>query len=184
MPRAATRQIEERVRGRIEALLESQGYELVDIRLGGGGRRPSLTVLADKPGGLDTGDCQHLSQQIGLLLDALDPLPGSYDLIVSSPGVERPLTRPTDYERFAGKLARITTADAAGSRRSIEGRLQGLEGDSVLLAVADGEELQRLVLADIQEARLVFDWDEELATLKQSQAPAGPDADGRRTTRA
>ncbi len=172
MARSAGKRIEAELRARVAPLLEGQGYELVDLKYGGSRQRPAVTILADKPGGVDTGDCQHLSQQISLLLDALDPIPGRYDLVVSSPGIERPLTKPADYERFAGKLARITVSGANGSRRRIEGRLRGLAEDVVLVSARD--QVQRIPVADIQEARLVFDWDEERAAAKQSEARGAP----------
>lgn len=157
--------IEASITARIEELLEKYGYELADLKYSPGRRRASLTVYIDKPDGVTTQDCEAMSKQIGLLMDTLDPIPSRYDLIVSSPGIERPLTRPQHYERFKGKLAAIRLAESDGTRRTLHGRLAGRRGDTILLEV-DGK-LVQLPIASVEQAHLVFDWDEERARLKQ-----------------
>ena len=160
---SAAGRIEASVGSEIEQMLTQRGYELVDIKYSGGRRRGSLTIFIDKPGGVTMDDCQEMSRHIGLLMDALDPIPTRYDLIVSSPGIERPLTKPEHYERFKGKLAAVRVAEPDGRRRTLKGRLSGRRADDILLEVA-GEVVQ-VAFACIERANLVFDWDEERARL-------------------
>lgn len=157
--------IEASIARSIEELLGQYGYELADLKYAPGRRRTSLTVYIDKPDGVTTQDCAAMSKQISLLLDALDLIPSRYDLIVSSPGIERALTKPEHYERFRGRLAAVRVAEADGTRRTLQGRLAGRHGDEILLE-ADGE-VVHLRMACVEQAHLVFDWDEERARLKQ-----------------
>lgn len=129
------------------------GYELVDVEAHLGGPNGVLRVFIDKTGGVNVGDCERVSRQIGSLLDVEDPVPGSYALEVSSPGLDRRLTRPEDFERFAGRLVRVRSRSAVGGQRRFKGRLQGLAGDDVVLAI-DGQEVH-LRYNDIDQARLV-----------------------------
>ncbi|MEX0299879.1 MAG: ribosome maturation factor RimP, partial [Kordiimonas sp.] len=86
----------------IEATVESMGYELIRVTYGGG-RKPTLQIMAERPDGtMGVEDCAKLSREVSLLLDVEDPLQGEYLLEVSSPGVDRPLTRPKDFERWVG----------------------------------------------------------------------------------
>ncbi|MFQ6133080.1 MAG: ribosome maturation factor RimP [Armatimonadota bacterium] len=157
--------VESLLRERGEELLEAHGYELVDVSYAGRGRRGELTFLIDKPEGVTADDCQDMSRQLSVLLDALDPLPGSYHLIVSSPGIERPLTKPEHYERFAGRLADVTITDTEGKRRTLRGRLGGLREQYVILE-RDGE-AQEIALEAIAQARLAFDWEQEAAAARE-----------------
>ncbi len=162
-PRADGGRIEASVSSRIEELLEQHGYELVQIKYSSGRRRSSLSVFIDKPEGVTTEDCTAMSRQIGLALEAMDPIRGRYDLVVSSPGIERPLTKPEHYKRFEGKLAAIRLIEPNGRPRTLQGRLAGCEGEDVLLDV-NGETVA-VPLACVEAAHLVFDWDEERARL-------------------
>src|SRR6266567_6429596 len=105
---------------KIEAIAErvarSEGIEIVEIELKGGGRNRFLRISIDKPEGVTHGDCELISQQVGTILDVEDVVPGAYTLEVSSPGVERKLIKPQDYERFQGRKARITLRDAVDGR--------------------------------------------------------------------
>ncbi|MGD8237248.1 MAG: ribosome maturation factor RimP [Armatimonadota bacterium] len=157
--------IEATIAGSIEELLGEHGYELVELKYSAGRRRASLTVFIDKPDGVTTQDCETMSRQIGLLMDALDPIARRYDLIVSSPGIERPLRKPEHYDRFRGKLAAVRIAEPDGRRRTLQGRLAGFQGQDVLLEV-DGQVLQ-IPVACVEDAHLVFDWDAERARVKQ-----------------
>lgn len=140
----------------IDRTLQSFGYELVLIKFGGPVQRPTLSIYMDKPGGVTSGDCQYMTERLSVLLDAMDPIPGSYNLVVSSPGVNRPLVRDEDFERFVGQDAAVTFRNAAGKRATVTGRLQGVEGEAVVLA--KGEETTRIPLAQIEQARLEHDW--------------------------
>jgi len=157
--------VEALLRERGESLLAAHGYELVDVSYGGRGRRGEITFLIDKPEGVTADDCQDMARHLSLLLDALDPVAGSYHLIVSSPGIERPLTRPEHYERFAGTLADVAITDPDGKRRTVRGRLRGLRQQHVLLEHSG--QVEQIGLDAIAEARLAFDWEQEQAAARK-----------------
>ncbi len=134
--------------------LADLGFELVRIRWMGG-RVPVLQIMAERPDGTMTADdCAELSRAISALLDVEDPVPGEYVLEVSSPGIDRPLVKPADFQRFAGFETRIELVRPIDGRSRFRGRLEGLAGDAVKLIV-DGESLA-LPLADIARAKLVL----------------------------
>lgn len=148
-------QVHDRVAALITGPLEGLGYELVRVLLSGG-HRPVLQVMAERADGsaMTVDDCAEISQTVSALLDAEDPIAGPYTLEVSSPGIDRPLTRPRDFERFAGFEARIETARAIDGRRRFKGRLLGLDEGVVSMRVDGGT--VRLPLAEIAKARLVL----------------------------
>lgn len=131
------------LRHRIERLLapsiEALGYEIVRVQLSGG-RVPTLQVMAERTDGMPMGadDCATISRTASALLDVEDPLVGSYTLEVSSPGIDRPLVRPRDFERYAGFEAKVETATPIEGRRRFRGKLLGLEGETVRLAMPEG----------------------------------------------
>jgi ribosome maturation factor RimP len=138
----------------IEPSLEASGYRLVRVALTGG-RGATLQVMAeridDTPISVD--DCAEISRTLSAVLDVADPIPGAYRLEVSSPGIDRPLVKPADYDRFGGREARIELSAPINGRRRFRGRLIGLAGDAVRLCTAAGEE--RLPLAGVARANLV-----------------------------
>src|SRR5213594_4903985 len=99
----------DRIRRLIQEVVESQGYELVDVELKGAGKSSVLRVYIDKAAGISHRDCELVSEQVGTVLDVEDLIPFSYTLEVSSPGLDRKLFKEADYIRFAGKLAKIQT---------------------------------------------------------------------------
>lgn len=131
------------------------GYELVRVSVQGR-QRPTLQVMAERidRSAMTVDDCAEISRTVSALLDVEDPIPGAYRLEVTSPGVDRPLVRPADFERFAGFEAKVETHLPVGGRRRFQGRLLGLDGDEVRLQLPEGE--QRLALGDIKKARLVL----------------------------
>lgn len=144
----------DRVRALLEPTVEALGFELVRVAYGGG-QRPRLQIMAERAdGSMTIDDCALLSRELSALLDVEDPIAGEYVLEVSSPGIDRPLTRRKDFERWAGFEARIETETPVDGRRRFTGRLSGLEGEEVRMVV-DGAEL-RLPLAGIVRARLVM----------------------------
>lgn len=163
-------QLHERIAALIEKPLEDMGYDLVRVQLSGGSR-PVLQVMAERADGraMTVDHCTEISHGLSALLDAEDPIAGAYTLEVSSPGIDRPLTRPRDFERFAGFEARIETRGAVAGRRRFKGKLLGLAGGMVLIGVAG--ETMRLPLEDIAKARLVLT--DELMAASQ---PAHPQA--------
>lgn len=139
----------------IEPTLRDMGFELVRV-LVGGGQRPTLQIMVERADHAPTmlEDCAEVSHAVSALLDVADPLPGAYRLEVSSPGIDRPLVRGSDYERFAGFEARLETELPIDGRRRFRGRLLGLAGDRVRLALPEGEQL--IPLEAIKRAKLVL----------------------------
>ena len=150
----------------IAPTLEAMGYDLVRVRLSGGKQRRRLQVMAERidESGMTVDDCADISRAVSVLLDTEDPIPGSYDLEVSSPGIDRPLTRPRDFERFAGHEAKIELRDAIDGRRRFRGLLRGLEDGNVLLELDD--DIAKLPCDEIETAKLMLT-DELLAAARQ-----------------
>jgi ribosome maturation factor RimP len=142
---------------RIEPEVKSLGYELVRVAMIGGTSDPTLQVMAERPDTrqLNLADCEAISRRLSEWLDTNDPIEGSFRLEVSSPGIDRPLTRLKDYADWAGFDARMTLRHPRGERKQFTGTLQGLHGESVKLSGKDGEDYA-LPFADISSAKLVL----------------------------
>jgi ribosome maturation factor RimP len=148
----------EQVRQIAERVTASQGLELVDVEFRGGGKARLLRLFIDKPGGVTHEDCAFVSRELGTILDVEDAIPGSYTLEVSSPGLDRRLMKPSDYERFAGSRVRLMTREPVEGNRHLEGRLQGLRDDRVALEVGSKKTPVHTVeieLGNIERANLV-----------------------------
>lgn len=141
-----------RVEKLLQPLLAAQGLQLIEVEYAQKGRKTILRLYLDKAGGLSLDDCADISQWVGEVLDVHDIIPQSYILEISSPGLTRVLKKKEEYDYFAGRLVRITVRAGAGQRNTYRGKLLGLEGDQVL--VAEGEQVHRLPLAEIVQARL------------------------------
>lgn len=140
----------------IESVVEHNGCELWHAEYKGGLLRLYID-RPDAPGGVDISDCEVVSKQVSALLDVMDFGRGRYTLEVSSPGLDRRLYRPRDYERFAGSLARVTYRDPeTGKKRTDVGRLGGYREDerAILLDVGEGDEAVKLPLDAVESARL------------------------------
>jgi len=141
-----------------QRVAESEGIEIVEVEVKGGGNNRFVRISIDKPAGVTHGDCELVSHQVGTILDVEDVVPGGhYTLEVSSPGVERKLIKPQDYQRFQGKKARISLRDAVEGRRNWEGTLAGLDNGAVLLETAPGKTV-RFPFEQVQKANLKFEW--------------------------
>ena len=153
----------------IEPAVAARGFELVRVTMLAGARQ-TLQVMVERADGETVGvdDCAELSRMVSALLDVEDPIVGAYDLEVSSPGIDRPLTRRKDFERFAGFEAKLELSEARQGRRRFRGRLLGLEGAAVRLD-AEGEVLT-LPLDAIRRAKLVLT-DDLLAAAGQPRRP-------------
>ncbi|HLG47693.1 MAG TPA: ribosome maturation factor RimP [Reyranella sp.] len=128
------------------------GYELVRVAMSKGGTLQIMIEPADgRP--MDVEDCATLSRALSAVLDVEDPIPSAYTLEVSSPGIDRPLTREKDYVRWAGHLARVETTQPIEGRRRFKGTLLGLENGTVRLRLDDGKEAD-VPLAQISRAKL------------------------------
>ncbi|MGR3545869.1 MAG: ribosome maturation factor RimP [Roseovarius sp.] len=130
--------IDRRLAEIITPVIEDLGYELVRVRLMGG-QYHTLQIMADKPeGGIEVDDCATISTAVSAVLDVEDPLTDAYTLEVSSPGIDRPLTRLKDFEMFEGYEAKIETTELIDGRRRFKGVLAGVEGTEVLINVEEG----------------------------------------------
>ena len=140
----------------VEPTLNGMGYELVRVQFGGGDRRPTLQIMAERVDrrAMAVEDCAEISRVLSALLDVEDPVQGAYMLEVSSPGIDRPLLRPADYERFAGFEARLELRQPVDGRRRFRGRLAGVENGCVRVVEPAGE--FRLPLEEISKAKLVL----------------------------
>ena len=154
----------------IEPSLDAMGYRLVRVMQTGGLRRPTLQVMAERRDEepMTVADCTGISRTVSALLDVADPIAGAYMLEVSSPGIDRPLVRPEDYDRFVGFEARIDLASPLDGRKRFRGRVLGREADHVRLAAEGGE--VRLPLGEIAKAKLVLN-DELLALAARKHGP-------------
>ena len=142
--------IDRRLAEIVSPVIEGLGFELVRLRLQGG-RHPLLQIMADKPeGGIDVDDCAAISTAVSAVLDVEDPIEDKYTLEVSSPGIDRPLTRLKDFDLWADYEARIETTEQIDGRRRFKGVLQGTEGDEVLIEIEEGGETLTIGLQ--------FDW--------------------------
>jgi len=141
----------------IEPEVKRLGYDLVRVMMIGGASDPTLQIMAERPDTrqLDIADCEKLSRSLSDLLDRDDPIEGSYRLEVSSPGIDRPLTRPGDYADWAGHEARIALAEPRDGRKQFTGTLQGIEGSEVKLTDKEGR-AHALPLSAISSAKLVL----------------------------
>lgn len=139
----------------IAPAIEGMGYELVRVHLTGG-QRPVLQIMAERGDGvaMTVEDCADISRAVSALLDVEDPIPAAYTLEVSSPGIDRPLTRLKDFERFAGFEARVETRIAVDGRRRFRGRLDGVADGMVLIGLEEGQ--VRVPFDAIQRAKLVL----------------------------
>jgi ribosome maturation factor RimP len=125
----------------VEREVEMLGYELVRLDQASRGRRRVVRIFIDEPErGVTIDDCVRVTKALGLVLDASPVIDGPYTLEVSSPGIDRPLTRPEHYARFTGHGARIEYMDEAGTKRTVIGRLSGVSGGAVTIDV-DGSDL-------------------------------------------
>jgi ribosome maturation factor RimP len=123
------------VREILDSLLLGEGLELVDVQYRREGRGKILRIYIDKQGGITIGDCAKISRELGTLLDVHDIVPGSYTLEVSSPGLDRSLKKPKDFERFTGKKVKIKTKNDIQQRKVFVGRLLDFINDEALVEV-------------------------------------------------
>jgi ribosome maturation factor RimP len=136
----------------------SEGLEVVEVEVKGGGNQRFVRISIDKPEGVTHADCELMSQQVGTILDVEDVIQGGrYTLEVSSPGVERKLLKPQDYERFRGKKAKLTLREPVEGRRNWDGTLAGFEDRTVRIETEPGKTMQ-FPFDQVQKANLKFEW--------------------------
>ncbi len=145
----------ERLLALLEPEVEGMGYELVELECVLHRRRGFVRVYIDGPNGVGLEDCERVSGAVGALLDVENPVPGSYQLEVSSPGFDRPLRRPADFDRHVGREIRVDLLEAGELGRSRwRGRLEATDASCLTLVTASGETV-RIPRAVVQRARLV-----------------------------
>ena len=156
----------EKVREIVERVAASSGLEVVEVELRGGGKARMLRIVIDKLSGVTHEDCANLSREVGTIFDVEDAVPGgSYTLEVSSPGLDRKLVRPADYERFAGSRVKLTTLKPVNGNRHFEGRLESFQHGHLTLDLSAARKKRRpeesaaekleIDLANVEKANLV-----------------------------
>lgn len=136
----------------LEPTVEGLGYELSDLEAKIGGKHGVLRLFIDKEDGIGLEDCEKVSLAVSALLDVEDPLPGQYNLEVSSPGADRTLTKPSHFERFMGETVKVQMRFPVDGRRRFRGTLLSADDENIVVEV-DGEP-HRLSMAAIDVARL------------------------------
>ncbi|MYA95760.1 MAG: ribosome maturation factor RimP [Nitrospinae bacterium] len=151
-----------------QEVVSELGYELVDIELTGNRSQQLIRVYIEKPGGILLADCVAVSRELGKRLDEKDVIENSYRLEISSPGIERPLRKIQDYERYVGYRVRIRLKGGLKGKRKIAGKLDEVEVEenTVRIISKNGEKIS-FSLADIAKANLDVDWDMEFQDLGQ-----------------
>jgi len=146
---------------------ESSGLEVVEVELRGGGKARMLRIYIDKPGGVTHDDCTNFSREAGTIFDVEEAVPGgSYTLEVSSPGLDRKLSKPAEFERFTGSLVKLRTRDPVNGNRHFEGRMRWLGDGRISLELTGRRKSKKhntqeagnkvdLELANIEKANLV-----------------------------
>jgi ribosome maturation factor RimP len=156
----------DQVRGIVERVASSQGLEVIEVELRGSGKARMLRIFIDKPAGVTHEDCANVSREVGTILDVEDAMPGGqYTLEVSSPGLDRKLSRPADFERFRGSRVKLTTRDEINGNRHFEGRLEQFESGRLTLDLAEARKKFRpkesatqkleIELSNVEKANLV-----------------------------
>jgi ribosome maturation factor RimP len=146
----------DKVTNEIEKIVASEGLELVHVDYKKQGRGYLLRVDIDKEGGVNLEDCQLVSHQISTYLDVEDPVPGEFELQVSSPGLDRRFYKDSDYQKFIGRLVRVKTSKAVRGLHVIVGRLKEFDGTNIVVTdpVMKKDPDYEIALADIKETRL------------------------------
>src|SRR6516162_10938767 len=157
----------DRIQEIVDRVAVSSGLEVVDVELWGGGKARMVRIFIDKPGGVTHDDCSNFSREIGTIFDVEDAVPGgSYTLEVSSPGLDRKLSKPSDYERFTGSLVKLMTRNPINGNRHFEGRLEWLGEGRIGLELAGRKKSKKqeaveagakveIELANVEKANLV-----------------------------
>ena len=159
-------------------VIEDMGFELVRLRLQGG-KTATLQIMADRPdGGINVDDCAEISTMVSATLDVEDPIEDKYNLEVSSPGIDRPLTRLKDFATFEGYDAKLETSTPIDGRKRFSGTLAGVEGEDVLINIDVGGETQTIGLNFdwLSDAKLMLT-DELIAEMLRQKKEAGIEID-------
>jgi len=160
--------IDQRLAEIVQPVIEGLGFELVRVRLLGG-KTKTVQIMAERPeGGIEVDDCARISTAVSAVMDVEDPIDDHYTLEVSSPGIDRPLTRLKDFDDWAGYEAKLETSELIDGRRRFKGVLRGVEDDEVLIDVAEGT--IGLEFDWLSDAKLVLTDDLITEMLRQRKA--------------
>lgn len=140
------------VRAIAEPFMTENGFELVDIEFVREGGNRYLRIVADKPGGIDIEDCSRISEYMSAKLDEKDPIPDAYFLEVTSPGAERPLKKPADFEKAVGKHVFVTTYEPVDGLKEFEGELLSYDGERLIVRI--GRKSHEIPAGKVASARL------------------------------
>ena len=160
--------VAERVQELAEQTAIDHGVELVHAEVAGPEGHPIIRVFIDKPGGVTHHDCSDVSHHLGTVLDVEDFIHSAYTLEVSSPGIERGLYRPADYERFAGHLAKIKSRSPIKNQRNFRGRIVGLADNEVIFEDNTSGPV-RIPISNIAKANLEIDVEEEFRKARERE---------------
>jgi ribosome maturation factor RimP len=141
----------------LQPLINDLGYEFLGLEYSSNPKNPALVLYIDKPEGIAVEDCQSISREVAALLDVEDPIPGHYVLEVSSPGLDRPLFNPQQFEQYTGELVQLVLFSPQQGRRKFKATILGVE-DQVVRIDQDGVEFE-LEHGNIAKARLIPDYD-------------------------
>src|SRR6202521_4490053 len=148
----------EKVREIAERVGADTGLEIVEVQLLGGGGARVLRIFIDKPEGVTHADCEYISQNVGTILDVEDVVPGArYTLEVSSPGVERKLSKPREFERFVGQKVKVVLRQPVENQRHLTGTLKSFAAGVITLEPGPGKSVQ-FPLEQVEKANLKFEW--------------------------
>ncbi|MBI4844177.1 MAG: ribosome maturation factor RimP [Nitrospirae bacterium] len=145
--------LENKIRGMIEPVVESLGMRLFDLKIGKARGRYLLRIFIDKEEGISLADCELASHEIEAILDVEDPIPYSYVLEVSSPGLDRPMKLAEDYKKYSGRTVRVVTNDPVNKQNFFVGKILESDNASVTLLLTNNEKI-RISLENISKARL------------------------------
>lgn len=148
--------LQERVAAIIEPSMADMGYTLVQVRMIESGRR-TLQIMAERKDeqNMTVDDCAAISHQVSALLDVEDPIKGAYSLEISSPGIDRPLIKLADFERYTGYDAKAETKLPVEGRKRFKGIISGVEGQDVLITLEEGK-TARIAIGNVQSAKLLL----------------------------
>jgi ribosome maturation factor RimP len=167
--------VESRVREIAGRVAAERGLELVHVEMAGGARAPIVRLFIDKPDGVTHEDCAEVSTHVGAVLDVEDFIPAAYTLEVSSPGLERGLYGRADFERFAGRAAKIRTRGVVNGQRNFRGRILSVEDDDVLFDDKTTGRV-RLPISEVAKANLEIDVEEEFRLSEEREQKKKADA--------
>lgn len=167
--------LDRRIAEIVSPVIEDLGFEVVRVRLMGG-KSKTLQIMAERPnGGIEVDDCAAISTAVSATLDVEDPIEDAYTLEVSSPGIDRPLTRLKDFDAWEGYEAKLETDEMIDGRRRFKGMLEGTEGDEVLIAIPEGT--IGLKFEWLTDAKLVLT-DELIRDVLKARKGSGTGPDG------